>query len=421
MDLRLSAVKDQDSSFKALVGQSKALFAGLPFDLTATLGAQGQVAFTMGASNLNMGTLVCVFFDQKPGCASVDPLAPELIMDFLKDISFTAVELSYDSSKAVSKALGLTAVPDVKQVPFLSDIMAFLEGTFSVSFSTNEVMLKLAPDELAFGIFKNFTMSLGTPFTEPVQTTVSLEVVAAVATVGVKATLGFDSTIALPGVQDPVGFDAVATVAMSPDLNFGIAGRTTSSIVLKRFSFIEIRELVVAAEFGVSPLNLKFLKLYGAVEVFGVAGQAAFMWDRNAGDLAFMANVSSIDLQKLIEKWDIPLDLGESIAGFTPYLTAYGLMKALPLCPATPPYHLPTSTHPWYPPQPRAWVHMCGIEIRARSARETETEEERGERVERGRRRRPHVARAGACCAWRLNTGATTRCVQVHTARCSPC
>ena len=43
-----------------------------------------------------------------------------------------------------------------------------------------------------------------------------------------------------------------------------------------------------------------------------MSGQAFFLWDRNSGDLAFMGNVEHVDLQNLLAKWNIHVELGES-------------------------------------------------------------------------------------------------------------
>ena len=313
--LRLSVVRNEDSSFKALVGQSKAYFATVPFDVVATVGEQGYFAFSMSTANLNMRTLVCVFFDKSAGCSSV-PLVPDPLMQLLAGLSFTEVGVSYDNSKEAGKQLAVIAVPDMSKVPLLGDIMGFMETTFGLSFSPKDIMLKLSPGEpIAFGIFKSFTMSLGAPFTEPVQTTASLEVVGSGVSLGVKAQLAFDSTIKLPGVQDAVGFNVLATVAMNPDLSFGFAGRTTTTVVLSMFKFIQIKEFAVAAEFSVSPFMLNMLKLQGEIQIFDVAGSGAFLWDRNTGDLAFKGEVANVDLQDLLKEWGIDLDLGVWVGG----------------------------------------------------------------------------------------------------------
>lgn len=307
-DLRLTSAKNKDSSFKALVGQSTAYFAEAPFSLTASVG-QGTFAFSMNKDNMTMRTMVNAFFGDKVGS-----FAPALMMDLLSSVRFSNVTLSYDTSLPNGKELGLVATPDISQVPGLEKIMDFIQSTFGISFSTNDVMLRLTPEELlALGISKSFTMKLGSPFTEPVETTVSLDVVPGITSVGLRAQCALVSTMRLPGVQDPVGFNIMAKVTVDPELSFGLAGDTTTTIVLKGFEFIVIKQCAFATEFSVSPFMLNMLKLYGDIQIFEVPGQAFFLWDRDAGDLAFMGNVTNVDLETLIKEWGIDLDLGAHV------------------------------------------------------------------------------------------------------------
>lgn len=55
-----------------------------------------------------------------------------------------------------------------------------------------------------------------------------------------------------------------------------------------------------------------------------MSGQAYFLWDRNSGDLAFMGNVQNVDLQNLLAKWNIHVELGELRASCTTHVRFFG-------------------------------------------------------------------------------------------------
>eukprot|EP00775_Hariotina_reticulata_P001339 gene1339-1682_t len=159
----------------------------------------------------------------------------------------------------------------------------------------------MGPSSLTFGISKTYSLRLPAPFTGPGVATWSFAV--DTATKGAVLACSFSSAIAVSGARNPVGIDIAASISTSASngLAIAFAGATTSPIVIDSFSFIEFAPFNVSASVSASvPPVLNQLTLAGGISVLGVSGKALFTFNKNSGTLAMQAEVSGIDLQRMV-------------------------------------------------------------------------------------------------------------------------
>eukprot|EP00775_Hariotina_reticulata_P007737 gene7737-7936_t len=281
-----------NGSFQA---SASGMLAGIPMTISGqvnrnkTAGKQQNttVSLALTASDVNVASILRQIFGP-------DGLVPDFLLEFLQGITFRTVSLTYNSAAPNKAKFGIVAVPDIDGAPALKAVLD------AVGLNPDDVALRMGPSALSFGISKAYTLNLPAPFTGPGVATWSLAFDSA--TKGVVLGSSFSSAIVVPGVQDPIGMDIFASVSTSATngLAVAFAGATTSIIVIESFSFIQFSTFNVSASLSVSPPLINQLTLAGGLSVIGVDGRALFVFDKSSGTLALQAEVSGIDLQRIV-------------------------------------------------------------------------------------------------------------------------
>lgn len=262
--------------------------------------SQTTVSLALTASNVNVASILRQIFES-------DGLLPDFLLEFVKGITFRTISLTYNSAAPGKAKFGIIAVPDINGAPALKAVLD------AVGLDPADLALRMGPSSLTFGISKAYTLRLPSPFTGPGVVTWSLALDSA--TKGAVLGGSFSSAIAVPGVQNPIGIDISASISTSATNGLAVylAGATTSTIVIDAIKFIQFAPFNMSASVSASsPPIINQLTLAGGLSVLGVSGRGLFVFHKNSGTMALQAEISGIDLQRLVSAaTGVDIKLGE--------------------------------------------------------------------------------------------------------------
>ncbi|KAF8072442.1 hypothetical protein HT031_000101 [Scenedesmus sp. PABB004] len=290
-----------DVSFKLLKlptrqfqASAKGQVLGIEMAVLANVYKNKTVTMSLTAQRVSVGGLIRELI----GTSDV----PAVLFEILDPIRFGNVSLSYNS--AAAKKFSIRATPDVSGAPALKRILDF------IGLSVNDVTLEIQGRNARFGLDKSWTFALPSPFAGP--GTVQLSLGLDSATRALRLAGRFVAALRIPGVEGDVGIDLSAGVFASPDgVGVSFSGATLDSIVFTRASFIRLGPMTISASASVAPaFMLTQCTLSGSVTVFGVTGQALFMYDKATRAVAFQSSITNLDLEMLLSGVGVNVDLG---------------------------------------------------------------------------------------------------------------
>eukprot|EP00775_Hariotina_reticulata_P007089 gene7089-7302_t len=281
------------SANNSLQASASGVLAGVSMSVAGEIRSNGTgpsskktVMLVLRATDVNVGSILSQVFGS-------DGLVPEFLLDFLQAIKFQHITLTYNSAANGAK-FGIIALPDIDGAPALKAVLN------AVGLDPADVALRMGPSSLTFGITKSYTFTLPAPFTQPGVVIWSLALDSQ--TKGAVLGGSFSSALAVPGVRDPVGIDVFAGISTSVSNGVAVAfaGATTTPIVIQAFPFIQFLPFNMSASVSLQPTVLNQLTLAGGISMVGVTGSAFFTFDRSSRAIAMRAEISGINLQRLI-------------------------------------------------------------------------------------------------------------------------